>query len=417
MRKPSPDSTCAYNLGAQSPKSNHPANSSYGELGSIIIHQTLYDLFPPTSIDVESIAPLGAEEFLQRVLFPEVALRLVMEDQRLKGNSGRREALKILRDSSVYGVVMFPAEQSAEGKYGSGKLGGPSSTRGSGMHGNTKEGLNAGESIVMERARKRRKEIEEEEAREKAEEGSATRTGVDSSSTGVKPRPRPKPVARGPSKGSLMEVDMNAMSSKSDAENDRDEMRYDTESTDGGFSGSETGRRQGKVRQVAQSQASSKTRSSSRSKSARPHLSLFSESSDSTADDSDTTREKKAKGAKSKPAPFPLGRDRESGFSKGPNRSLPETNAIEIEDIEESFATKTPKPKPFPLTVNDAPTPRPNQAGPRPVAPRSDASSESMPPLLRARLQAQARGKASTSTPAQTDRKPQTYGFVHDPST
>jgi hypothetical protein len=40
-----------------------------------------------------------------------------------------------------------------------------------------------------------------------------------------------------------------------------------------------------------------------------------------------------------------------------------------------------------------------------------------MPPLLRARLQAQARGKASTSTPAQTDRKPQTYGFVHDPST
>ncbi|KAF8074673.1 RTC4-like domain-containing protein [Lyophyllum atratum] len=55
----------------------------YGELGSVIIHQTLYDLFPPASLDPGLVAPLTPNDFIQRILVPEVGVRLVMEDMGL----------------------------------------------------------------------------------------------------------------------------------------------------------------------------------------------------------------------------------------------------------------------------------------------------------------------------------------------
>ncbi|KDR67618.1 hypothetical protein GALMADRAFT_79483, partial [Galerina marginata CBS 339.88] len=82
----------------------------YGELGSVIIHQTLYNMFPPSKMDPALIAPLTSNEVVQRILVPEVALHLIMEDMDLEGEEGMEEALEILRDSSSYGVAMFPED-------------------------------------------------------------------------------------------------------------------------------------------------------------------------------------------------------------------------------------------------------------------------------------------------------------------
>ncbi|EEB94317.1 hypothetical protein MPER_06885, partial [Moniliophthora perniciosa FA553] len=82
----------------------------YGELGSVIIHHALYELFPPSSIEPHLVAPLDPKEFIQRVLVPEVGVRLIMEDKKLVGGAGTREAVQILRDSSKYGVAMFPED-------------------------------------------------------------------------------------------------------------------------------------------------------------------------------------------------------------------------------------------------------------------------------------------------------------------
>ncbi|EIM86504.1 uncharacterized protein STEHIDRAFT_57099, partial [Stereum hirsutum FP-91666 SS1] len=85
----------------------------YGELGSMVIHQTLYNLFPPTSFHTPSIAPFTPSEFIQRILVPEAALWLIMEDT----GQPPEEAIKTMRESAAYGVTMFPDGRRG-GKYG-----------------------------------------------------------------------------------------------------------------------------------------------------------------------------------------------------------------------------------------------------------------------------------------------------------
>lgn len=89
---------------------------------------------------------------MQRVLVPEVAIRLIQEDMDLHGISGSAKALQVLRDSSKYGVAMFPDDSADKGDI------------------EDTDRLGAIDLIVMERARKRRKELEEEAIREEAEE-------------------------------------------------------------------------------------------------------------------------------------------------------------------------------------------------------------------------------------------------------
>ncbi|RDB15822.1 hypothetical protein Hypma_003620 [Hypsizygus marmoreus] len=200
----------------------------YGELGSVIIHQTLYDLFPPTSIDPNSVAPLTPNEFVQRILVPEVGARLIMEDMEL--DEGRMEdAVQILRESASYGVAMFPADEGEEGEEEDG-LGG---SRGRGRNKNKEGGggrkLGVADSIIMERARKRRKELEAderremeaerlkaaEEEREGKERGRAKKKGkerqkendADSSASGQPARPKPRPIGKTASTISI-DVDM-----------------------------------------------------------------------------------------------------------------------------------------------------------------------------------------------------------------
>lgn len=107
------------------------STNSYGEQGAIIINHTLYDLFPPASLNADLTAPLTPTEFIQRVLVPEAAVALICRDLSVD----KEAAIKTLRDSSQYGVAMFPDMDKDD----------------------------VGEEIVRERARVRRQEIEDEE--------------------------------------------------------------------------------------------------------------------------------------------------------------------------------------------------------------------------------------------------------------
>ncbi|KAF8586369.1 hypothetical protein K439DRAFT_1408955 [Ramaria rubella] len=105
----------------------------YGEQGSIIIHQTLYTLFPPSDIP-DSVEPLTPDQFLTRVLVPETAVLLIQEDMNL---STRGEVLRVLDESKKYGLAMFPEQAQGE------------------------DIAEIGENLAKERARIRRKELEE----------------------------------------------------------------------------------------------------------------------------------------------------------------------------------------------------------------------------------------------------------------
>ncbi|KIM88166.1 hypothetical protein PILCRDRAFT_814082 [Piloderma croceum F 1598] len=128
----------------------------YGELGSVIIHQTLYGLFPPSSFDPTLIAPLTPPEFIQRILVPEAAVGLILEDRRLnpQNEKHKEKAVKILRESAAYGVAMFPDADTNVGASGKGRKDEEDWVMG------------VGDEIVRERARMRRKELEEEERAE-----------------------------------------------------------------------------------------------------------------------------------------------------------------------------------------------------------------------------------------------------------
>ena len=110
--------------------------SSYGELGYLIIHQTIYQLFPPDMIDPDSTTPLTPGDFIQRILVPEAAVHLIMEDL----HSTYPSAIKTLRESVEYGVAMFP-DTGADNE----------------------EGIKAADDVVKERAKARRKQLLEEE--------------------------------------------------------------------------------------------------------------------------------------------------------------------------------------------------------------------------------------------------------------
>ncbi|THH29525.1 hypothetical protein EUX98_g4671 [Antrodiella citrinella] len=102
----------------------------YGELGYVILSQTIYDLFPPSTFDSDSTLPLIPNEFIQLILIPEAALALIMDDM----SQSRKLSIRTLRESAEYGVAMFPDEG----------------------------GTNVGENIVRQRAKNRRKELGDE---------------------------------------------------------------------------------------------------------------------------------------------------------------------------------------------------------------------------------------------------------------
>ncbi|KAI0794127.1 RTC4-like domain-containing protein [Fomes fomentarius] len=169
----------------------------YGELGYVIIHQTLCDLFPPADFHPDATLPLTPSDFIALVLVPEAAVRLIIDDLSLP----RDKAIETLRESVEYGVAMFPADE------GEGDLANESALGSQGGR------LGATETMFMERARARRKEIEEEERREEEEALRAqTETETDSKSKS-KSKPRPKPKGKGKASGAQTDVESIAPTS------------------------------------------------------------------------------------------------------------------------------------------------------------------------------------------------------------
>ena len=85
-------------------------SQSYGELGAMILSQTLYDMFPPLNFPANSTLPLTPADFVQRILLPEAALSLIMEDMQ----ETRQNAIATMRASAQYGVAMFPDDNTEE---------------------------------------------------------------------------------------------------------------------------------------------------------------------------------------------------------------------------------------------------------------------------------------------------------------
>ena len=83
---------------------------SYGEIGSRIISRIILQLFPPHLFPAASTSPISPAEFIHKILVPEAALHLVMDDMR----QSRREAVCTLRESSKYGVGMFPDDSTGK---------------------------------------------------------------------------------------------------------------------------------------------------------------------------------------------------------------------------------------------------------------------------------------------------------------
>ncbi|EJD07667.1 uncharacterized protein FOMMEDRAFT_73412, partial [Fomitiporia mediterranea MF3/22] len=78
----------------------------YGEQGSIIISQTLNNLFPPGTVDADRVTPLTPAEFIRRILVPECAVALIQEDS--GWGMSIEDAIRTMRESSTYGTAMFP---------------------------------------------------------------------------------------------------------------------------------------------------------------------------------------------------------------------------------------------------------------------------------------------------------------------
>lgn len=77
----------------------------YGEQGFLVISEALQAMFPQTKLEAAEIAPMDSQNFLRRVLVPETAILLIMEDMEQDYSA----ALKTMEDSREYGTALFPA--------------------------------------------------------------------------------------------------------------------------------------------------------------------------------------------------------------------------------------------------------------------------------------------------------------------
>ena len=173
-----------------------PPICSYGELGYLIIYQTIYQLFPPDTIDPDSTAPLTPADFIQRILVPEAAVRLIMEDLQSTYSS----AIKTLRESVEYGVAMFPD-----------------------TGGDNEEGIKAADDVVKERARVRRKQLLEEEKEIRQHESSEMEVELEV----LRPSTPPKPTTPKKRRSKQREAGAKSLTDTSESERDLEMVDLD----------------------------------------------------------------------------------------------------------------------------------------------------------------------------------------------
>ncbi|KAJ7587967.1 hypothetical protein C8J56DRAFT_1050032 [Mycena floridula] len=120
----------------------------YGEIGYMVVMHTLDDIFPEESIDFKDIEPLDGGSFKHFILGPEVIVCLVMDDLDLGGAADAyRKAVRIVKDSTSYGLIMFPDDE-------------------------TNAGTQVCDAIVKERAARKRKDRQSSDEREEQQPAS-----------------------------------------------------------------------------------------------------------------------------------------------------------------------------------------------------------------------------------------------------
>ncbi len=88
--------------------------SSYGELGYSIMHQSIQSLFPAVKMVPSLFKPLTWISFLQRILIPETALLLIMEDLKLKEKRDSKRLSRSCRKVQSMGQECFPDNDEEE---------------------------------------------------------------------------------------------------------------------------------------------------------------------------------------------------------------------------------------------------------------------------------------------------------------
>ena len=391
-------------------------------------------MFPLESIDPTLTAPLTANEFLERILVPEVALRLIMEDKGLDSDLEEDidEALEILRDSSSYGVAMFPED--------GGEWGGNRKKK-KGSVGDEDQ-LGVGDLIVMERARKRRKELEEEDEREmevlrqreekkrreaerKEKEKNTKSTPRDNAieqmetadpSSAERPKPRPRPRPRTVAKDSSA---MSIVDTRTDAEDEprptrgRDKTRSRSHSV---ATVSDNGRRPSSEERRRSPSASESRVFEDNELRRTPDVGWESDASNravvnGNVDINDTTRK-----ARSRASSRAKSRSRSTSVRPRSTREKSRDSKMDVEEdrvggavsdeddeveVSELITAKTPvqtEKRRAVVDVDDEPTPKaPPAHAPRPAAP--------VAPLLAARQRALQRKGSSASNSSTGERK------------
>ncbi|KAJ7037513.1 RTC4-like domain-containing protein [Mycena alexandri] len=86
----------------------------YGGLGAIVMSETLYMMFPAKTVSSHWVEPFSLQEFIGRILVPEAAMRLIMEDMGLDGSDAgnKGKAIEVMRASTSYGSYMFADDSS-----------------------------------------------------------------------------------------------------------------------------------------------------------------------------------------------------------------------------------------------------------------------------------------------------------------
>ena len=84
----------------------------YGAYGAYVIKKTLYHMLltEPKLLVKKDSAPLSPKDYLQFVLLPEVACRLIAQDRQVS----LVDALDIMRSSTDFGELVFEDDDSSE---------------------------------------------------------------------------------------------------------------------------------------------------------------------------------------------------------------------------------------------------------------------------------------------------------------
>jgi hypothetical protein len=303
-----------------------------------------------------------------------------MEDKGFEGDEAMKEALTILRESSTYGVAMFPEDGGEWDKTEKQK---------------DDRKMGVGDRIVMERAKKRRKELEEEEEREERQRNLVKEQQL-------QPRPRPRPVAKGSSSMSFVapvkSSDERSMRTKGHARSDWSGL--DTDTTSEVDSAIEIGGSEGD--DVQQRTAARRDRSLSASETKRQTpiptaratsrvLAGLSFESDSDTSSKAVVGEKRSH--KRSPSTIMARKATKSSARNIETASSSESDGVEV--VPSFYPVQTPiqrgRFRPG-LVLDNEPTPKP------PLGRIGLPSDASLPPLVRARNRAKAETATLTST-------------------